>query len=353
MNIMKRGINSVVHIILIIILSILVIAHSPEEAEELDEFSIGITPSQAIEGDSVPVEAHITKESQPITNLQVSLVIDNHDIAVSDRLSAVEREPGHYFSKYKFEGSGAYEVHVEFDSEGKTIRRTFPIDIIAFKKDISTYFLIISILALIIIWYFGLKEKKKKIKKSVILSIILLAIIWIGYSLFVTFQSGARSSGLIVCPTEDKCYWAAHVHAYVPIKICGEDKRLPIELGPLNEPHTHEEKNVIHWHDRLPYDNLNKRLLETKPLTLEAFFDSLNVNFNLDGILDKKNNDLCPDGTPGILKMFVNSKRNNQFRDFIWKDKDVIVLVFDGRSYEEIEKELMQSPIAFPALGRG
>lgn len=349
---MKRGIYSL--IILIVIISIIVIAHSPEEEhEELGEFDVSITPSQAIQGDSIPVEAHISKDGQPVSNLQVFLVMDNHDIGVSDRLSGIEREPGHYFSMYKFKGSGAYEVHVEFSSDDETIRRTFPIDIITSKKSQSTYFLIIAVIALIFVWVYGLKEKKKKIKKSIILSIVVLAIIGIVYSLFITLQSGARSSGLIVCPQEDKCYWTAHVHAYVPIKICGEDKRLPIELGPLNGPHTHEEKNIIHWHDRLPYDNVNKRLLETKPLTLGAFFDAINANFNSNSILDKNNNDVCLDGTQGKLKMFVNGKRSNQFRDFIWKDKDVIFIIFDNESYEEIEAELMQNSIKFPALGRG
>jgi len=352
---MKRGKSSGICILLVIftiIISTSLIAHSPEEAEESDEFDIGITPSQAIEGDSVPVEAHITKESRPITNLQVSLVVDNHDIAVSDRLSAVEREPGHYFSIYQFKNSGEYEAHAEFDIDGEVVRRTFGINVIGSKNQASSYLLIPALIILIVIWYFGLKGKKKRIKQSAVLTIAVIILLGIAYSLFITFKSGARSSGLIVCPQENKCYWTAHIHAYVPIKICGEDKRLPIELGPLNEPHTHEEKNVIHWHDRLLYDNVNKKLLDPAPLTLGAFFDALKVNFNLDSILDKKNGDLCPDGT-STLKMFVNGKRNDQFRDYIWKDKDVIVLAFDSRSHEEIEAELMQNPIKFPALGRG
>lgn len=355
---LKEGLKTILGILLITLITFSSSATNAHEdvadLQLLEGFGIEFTPTQAIKGDEIPIEAHIIKDNQPATGLDVVFVIDNHDIGLSEKLSTTEREPGHYFTMYNFkEARGAYEVHIEFDHNGEKIRKSINIDIISSGKGLSSYFLLIAALLILLSWYFGLKGKKKKIKRSVIFSIIILALLGIAYSLEVTFQSGARSSGIIVCPQEDKCYWTAHIHAYVPIYVCGKEIKQYIEVGPLNEPHTHEEKHVIHWHDRLPYDNVNKRLLEYAPLTLGAYFDALEMQFDSNRILDKSNDDLCPDGSQGTLKMFVNGKQNNMFRNFVWKDKDVIVLIFDNRSSEQIEEELKNNPIKFPALGRG
>lgn len=341
----------------LIIASPIANAHEGEEEQttaQLHGFAIDLTPSQVIQGDAVPIEAQITKNSTPATGLQVSFTVDKHEVGISDNLKTEEREPGKYFAKYQFTKSGSYEVHVEFVSDNEIIRETFDINVVASVPPLPTMFYVaLAAIPLMLIWVLTFLSKKKNFKMAIVLSIVALILMGIGYSLYVTKTSGAAERGVIVCPEENNCVWTAHVHSYVPVEICGEDKRLPIEKGSLQGPHTHEEKNIIHWHDRLPYDKQNSKILDATPLTLEAFFDAINISFSPDKILDKNIEDACPDGTKGTLKMFVNGKESKQFTNYVWKDKDVILLVFDSRTPEEIEKGLAQNPITFPTLGRG
>ncbi len=343
-------------LVCILLVASIINAHEGEEEEQhAGDFAIRFTPSQVIQQDSIPLEVSISKDNAPMSNLQVTFTIDNHDIGLSEKLNTEEREPGHYFAKYLFKNAGPHEVHIEFNYEGELIRKTAPIDVL--KKEnlfnLKTILMILVIILLIIIWYSGLKGKKKNIKRSITLSVILLIAAGVAYSLYVTFTSGAAQSGIIVCPSENECYWTAHVHTYVPIKVCGEDVRLPIEKGSLAGPHTHEEKNIIHWHERLLYDKNTQKLVDATPLTLGAFFDAIEVQFTEDSILDKKNNDQCLDNTGGTLKMFVNGKYMPPSRDHVWKDREVIYFVFDSSNPSEIEKEISENPIGFPSLGRG
>ena len=115
-----------------------------------------------------------------------------------------------------------------------------------------------------------------RLKPTLILGAIVLLIATLGYSLYQTYQSGALRAGTVT-DTGAGYIWTAHLHAYVPISICGEAFRLPVEVGPLTGPHTHEEKNIVHWHDKLPYDKERGAILDTRPLTLGAFFEAIGV----------------------------------------------------------------------------
>lgn len=193
---------------------------------------------------------------------------------------------------------------------------------------------------------------KGKTIKIIIGAAVIAVIAILGYSLSVTLKQDP-GAGTFTCLNDGTCIWTAHIHAYFPIMICGEEYRLPIEHGPLDDPHSHEEKNIVHWHDKLPYDPETQSILDTKPLTVGAFFDSIDVNFSENQIAQKRNGDQCAKGESGAVKMFVNGKHNNQFRDYIWRDKDVILIIFDDRSIETIEEELRNNPITFPKLGLG
>ncbi len=351
---MKKRFIALTSLISILLISA-IYAHEGEE-ESSEGYSIDVTPLQPAKDSLVLLETRIAKHDAPLTDLKVALTIDKHDVGLSEQLPTRESTPGKYISEYTFKYAGPQEVHVEFVHEGNTIRRTFPIDVSKMQDNVFVIGGIIAIIILAFVWYIDMRSKQKKkakIKTGIVLTIVILAILGISYSLYVTLKSGAASRGVVVCPQEDKCFWQAHIHAYVPIRICNEDIRLPIEKGSLQRPHTHEEKNVIHWHDRLPYDNQRKKILQAAPLTLGAFFDELGIPFEDDAIFDKKNGDQCPGGTEGSLKMFINGKQSTAFRDHVWTDRQVIILVFDSRDPVDIESELQANPINFPALGRG
>jgi hypothetical protein len=331
-------------------------AHEGEEeaAEDLGVAGIIVTvhPSEALQNDEIPIEAVLFKEGDPLAGQTIFLTVDKHDAGLSVRLPAAEREPGRYVAKYRFEKPGEYEIHVEVSYKGSvkrstryiTVRGNFPITAPRVFA-IGTGVLALAIMA----W--GIT--KKRLKSGAIGALIALAAGGIAYSLYVTLTSGAASRGVVTCVTPDDCFLTAHIHTYVPIEICGKELRLPIEKGSLTGPHTHEEKNIIHWHDRLPYDNAAKKLKETDPLKLGVFFDAIEIPFDLERIDDHQNGNLCEDGQPGFLKMFVNGTERGVQRDYVWSDKDVIFIVFDSRLPAEVEAWLKTNPIAFPTLGRG
>ena len=192
----------------------------------------------------------------------------------------------------------------------------------------------------------------KKIKAVIIAVLILGVLGGLTYSLYITFKSGAASAGTVTC-TEGGCIWTAHIHSFIPISICGKDYRLPIETAPLIGPHTHEEKNIAHWHDKLPYDKDLKAITNTEPITLKAFFEEIEVPFSATRIADKNNGDLCDDGLQGTVSVFINGTLDADPASYVWRDRDIIQIYFHTNSLEELTNEVNANPVRFPKLGRG
>lgn len=331
-------------------------SHEPEPEETLPHgVTIGFTPREVVEGDKVPLEAHIEKDGNPLRGAEVVFTVDNHGAQISDRLTTVEREDGHYFAVYPFIEREGYEVHVEFTVGGEPVRYTADIAVIPRGIDISLISFGTGALILIaLVWFLSLKRSgrtRHRVRTALILSLVILGAAGLGYSLYKVIAKG--SVAVVTCPTESSCLITAHWHVYVPTEICGEYFRFSTEVGSLQGPHTHEEKNVIHWHNKLPYDKTRKTILDTAPLTVGAFFDALSIPLTPTSIGTKTNGDLCPDGKPGTVKMLVNGKSNAEFRSHLWHDREVIHLFFDSRTAEEIERVLQLKPVKFPALGRG
>ncbi len=331
--------------LLFIILFLLPIAIAHEDEEIPNEFDIHMTPLQAFQGDVVAIEAEIEENNTAVAGLSVYFVVDKHDKGYSERIEAKERTAGHYFIKHAFKHSGMNEIHVEFNRDGREIRQTFDIDVEGSSPEIEQYFQLAAILAVILAAYYAYHTKK--IKKAFIVAAVLIAAIGISYSLYIVYTSGAAERGVTVCVTPDECYWTAHIHAEVNIGVCGDESyRFAVEKGPLDGPHTHEEKNLIHFHERLKFDPRTKEILDPAPLTLGAFFDNMEVSFDADRILDKKSGDLC-NGQPGNVKMYVSRNWNRNeigdpagnFRDYVWRDGDVITIVFDEKPAPQVTSE--------------
>ena len=109
-----------------------------------------------------------------------------------------------------------------------------------------------------------------------------------------------------------------HWHALVDISLCGEHKELPCGK---ETPGTVHGKNfcgehLMHHH----FDNtihMEGLIQKKEDIALGKFFDTISVPFDKDKIMDKKNGDLCPDGRPGVLKMYVNDQPRADFRDYV------------------------------------
>ena len=334
---MKTKISLTLFVVLLA-LTIPVLAH--EESDSMTGgFDIHLTPQQAFQNNPIPIEAAITQNDTVVAGLNVFFMVDKHEIGLSERVEATEREPGHYFAKYTFTNPGSYEIHASFIHNGEEIRKTFDVDVTG-SSNIEQYVMTAVIGAVAIAALYALRSRK--IKKAFIACIIILAMIYISYSLYVVYASGAAQRGVTVCVSTTECYWSAHIHAQVEVSTCGQDYRFPIEKGPLDGPHTHEEKNLIHFHDRLRFDPVTKEILNPAPLKLGAFFDNMEVPFDGNKVLDKMNGDLC-NGQSGIVKMFVNGKPSGDFRDYIWKDGDKIDIIFDEKPAEQAAKEVQKA----------
>jgi hypothetical protein len=125
-----------------------------------------------------------------------------------------------------------------------------------------------------------------------------------------------------------------HWHAFLDINICGEkrDVRGGEMTGTMAEsamygPHLlhHHNDNTIH---------IEGQVIKKEDIQLGKFFDGIDIPFDKDKIMDKKNGDLCPDGRPGVLKMYVNDQPRTDFREYVPfavsdARKQVIKLVFE------------------------
>ncbi|MBI2578825.1 MAG: hypothetical protein HYW26_03880 [Candidatus Aenigmarchaeota archaeon] len=208
-------------------------------------------------------------------------------------------------------------------------------------------------------------KKSRKAKKpsslkyvAAVLAVLIIAVL--GYSLYVYYQSGAAEQGIIVCGEDGSCVWQAHIHAYIVPVVCGVEEKLPIEVNELEETHTHEEKNTIHFHASLPYDKSSGEIIDKTPLKLGTFFDGINVRFTDTCFMDKCSGDLC-NGKPGTLKVFANTEKywekgtpwGTADRNYVWSDRDIIYIAFDERSGQETAEFLRDARIEWPVLGVG
>jgi len=170
-------------------------------------------------------------------------------------------------------------------------------------------------------------QKKPMLKYGIIILAILIGIFLI-YSLVIYYKSGIKETGVAFCEKDDCFIAPGDMHAQVDIYVCGKYFNLPLDKGSTEGPHTHKERNLAHFEGKLPYDDVKKVVTNNTYLKLGTFFDAMGVNFSKICIGDKCTGDKC-NGKIGKLKMQVNEQENFLFDDYIWKDKDQIVITFD------------------------
>lgn len=177
-----------------------------------------------------------------------------------------------------------------------------------------------------------MEKRAKSAKKFLYALIAVAAIAAIGYMIYsvqLYKESGAEEEGLVACDANgENCIIASHGHAEIEVNICGEDVNFPLEKGDLSKQHTHKERNLIHWHDRLPYDKKTGTVTDWSAFKLGGFFEQMEMRFNSTCVGNYCNSDRCPSGDAGQLKMWINDKENMEFDQYIWKDGDNILIIF-------------------------
>lgn len=103
-----------------------------------------------------------------------------------------------------------------------------------------------------------------------------------------------------------------HWHAAFEVELCGKKQDFS-SYGAT----THAGSPLLHTHgDGLIH--IEGRVIAKEDIAVGKFFDGIDIPFDRDRIMDKKNGDTCKEGgQPGQVKMFVNGQSNNEFRDFV------------------------------------
>lgn len=185
--------------------------------------------------------------------------------------------------------------------------------------------------------------------------VLLLALVLGGFLLYSVArfrQTGVQRTGLTTC-VEGRCFLTMHIHALVRAEVCGQPLTLPSFKGPLSGAHTHSEKNVLHWHDKLEVDPESREPRDLSPLALGAVFQNLAIPLSETRLRDKENGDACPDSGSGTLKLFVNGEPQENIPGTVWKDRDIVDLILDARTVEEAQQAVEERPRTFPELGEG
>ena len=357
-----------------LLLSVISLAHEGSFLEKEAEgytFGVSLTPENPVAGEDTEISVIITDSTgNPVTGLDVIYNIRPSSII----LSAVEEEdePGEYAAAYAFPNALEYSLTVSFEKDSKTISQNFEFEVENKEVSFDLPWILVSIVGGVAIFIYSmLKKGKKKAKKTIKASkAVVLSLVYVGgvvlvFSVIAFYTTGAAKEGVLVCnPNNPKeCLWQTHIHTYIKTEVCGEVRRFPIEVGSLDGPHTHEEKNTMHWHASVPYDVENQRVKDETPFKIGTSMDSVDAKLTDTCLYEYCNGDLCPDGKPGTLKAFMNTEnywdKNSEWqqltnpREYIWKDRDIVVLVFDSRTSDQLLQDLTSERIIFPGIGAG
>ncbi len=177
-----------------------------------------------------------------------------------------------------------------------------------------------------------MRIKKKSSKNGIkLLGIIGAIAVGVAYGAV----SGAFSS--VGAPAHGTEKIVMHIHPHLTIKIDGETVAIPQNVGidpelykdhsldtygmkmpgmssmaGMAPTHTHDASGTIHVESTVVRD-----------YTLGDFFNVWGVTFTDTCIMDK-----CNDGTKTV-KMFVNGQPSSEFRNYVMKDHDDIVIQYD------------------------
>lgn len=158
-----------------------------------------------------------------------------------------------------------------------------------------------------------LLQRKRAIKKFVKTSLIMIVIA--GPIIGLVWYAATRPP---IPETDIVSKKGLHWHPELKITINGQNQEIPanIGLGVTEQTiHTHDNSGILHL--EIP------GLVKKDDIVLGRFFKIWGKQFNSNCILDSCN------GPNGKVKMFVNSKENNDFDNYLMQDKDKIEIKYE------------------------
>ncbi len=159
-------------------------------------------------------------------------------------------------------------------------------------------------------------------RKTIYLAIIVILAVAVG--LFILFKNLSSPDNAFEVPKRP-----IHWHPKLKIIIKGEDQFIPVNIGisignnidsqisgmRMSPVHTHESDGTLHLENNKPW-------LKPDTLTLGYFFKVWDKNFNSSCIFDYCNSENAK------LTMTVNGQPNNEFGNYVMRDKDEIVIEY-------------------------
>ncbi len=178
------------------------------------------------------------------------------------------------------------------------------------------------------------KKKRKQLVTMIVVFFVAAGIIY-GLYILITAPTPYSQYDLSGIPTS-----FVHWHADVDILICGENKLLPLAVGSglIGTPymHTHDTttnvrslpggdgNGVLHNEGIIPQDPSRHTLLK--------FLENVFIPASATSIMDKKNGDLCPDGSVGTVTVTKNGEPLANWTTYIPRDGDRFVISFGAES---------------------
>lgn len=162
------------------------------------------------------------------------------------------------------------------------------------------------------------KEKKKRQKESEILrenKFNFTTILWwvIGIVILIFFGSVIRRN------SRRAALEPVHWHIPISYEFCGQEFI----------PQEKENHLLLHGHgDGLAH--IEGKIISDKDITLGKFMDNIGLEFTKSSVHNYKNGDICPNKkTPGKVKVLIDGKYNNEFRDHVFSDGEKIKIIFN------------------------
>lgn len=152
--------------------------------------------------------------------------------------------------------------------------------------------------------------------KTVLIVLVILGIAF-GLIFWGNRQAGSGEQDITKICVQHQGGIRMHIHPQLKIIIKGQEQIIPQGLGIVSPTcmrpiHIHDISGTLHLEFPKPRD-----------VRLAEFFLIWNKPFNSDQIFDFTN------GPDGQVKMFVNGQENTEFENYIMKDLDQILIIYE------------------------
>lgn len=204
----------------------------------------------------------------------------------------------------------------------------------------TTYWNLVVAVALLAVASTVWNWRKRKRSAHFLLWCGVLVAALVGWGLAEYYEQQAEK-GIVVCEDENNCIIAMHVHSYIYGSVCGVEIELPREEGPLANVHTHKEENRLHWHERLPWDAENEKIIDDSSLHLNASFAKIGFELTDNCVTIQNgwrycNGDSCPGSSaPGKLRVWRHYDHDTDagdelttWQDVVWEDEEGLKVEF-------------------------